>query len=192
MREHDSRLDAAKLLHEFVGQIIGWTHWIIARVEESYVSAEHFSGLLGFVAANSFYFVESHSGLPPEFFGLAAFAIRKTQDSHSTAARRIERDGSACTPDEISGVRANYEQCGFGRGRCHKTCRRCNSPRIPGHRAADLARCQIFIRIIRRTGVLLLQAFTTRSIIDDAYLHFLSGAFSSPGVYAWDKRAKTR
>src|SRR6185503_10143515 len=140
MREHDGWLDAAKLLDEFSGQLIRWAQRIVARVEESYLRAEHFSGLLGFVAANAFHFVESHSGLPPESFGLATFAVRETQDSDSAAARRIERDGSAGSPDEVGGVRAHDEHCVFVRIHPRHSIRRVRGMPMgfPGHRPSKL------------------------------------------------------
>ncbi len=107
--EYNLRREGAVLLHQRGDKRVGRTHRIVAGVEELHLGAKQTCRPFRLRAANLFDPFDRHARLLPRALALSAFAVREAENAYAEAARRVQSDGAAGTPDEVGGMGTEHE-----------------------------------------------------------------------------------
>ena len=111
--EDDLGFALAKFVHHVGNFFRRGNDRIVAHIEEADLRAENFGGARRFGVAIFLHALDGHAIDLPQALGFAAFAVGEAEDPDAIAAFRVERDGAAGAPDEVGGMRADYEHCLF-------------------------------------------------------------------------------
>ncbi|MNY40579.1 hypothetical protein D3C86_1753310 [compost metagenome] len=113
---HQFGTDVAVDVGQTQQRLVGHAQGIVAEVEALQRATEDLGGALRLFMTGGLHAVHRHARLAPHLGRFAALAERQADDAHVVAALRVERDGAAGAPDEVSRVGADNQNGRPGRG----------------------------------------------------------------------------
>ncbi|MNS93525.1 hypothetical protein D3C72_1277040 [compost metagenome] len=108
--EDELGLDATKHIRQAKQGFLVGTHRVVADVEELDAGTQDIGRRQGLLAPGVFDFFFTHLALAPQLGGLTALTEGQADDVHGITLLRVQRDGTARTPDEIGRVGADDQR----------------------------------------------------------------------------------